>query len=27
VQNLPSYRRWRDAALEETWVIEAEEVR
>lgn len=27
VQNLPSYRRWKEAALEEKWVVEADEVR
>jgi len=26
VQTLPSYRRWKEAALEETWVVEADEV-
>ena len=26
VQTLPSYRRWRDAALQETWVVDADEV-
>jgi len=27
VQNLPSYRRWKEAALEEHWVLAADEVR
>jgi glutathione S-transferase len=27
MQNLPSFRRWKEAALEETWVVAADEVR